>query len=85
MMPRLLQSRISPLSHQRTECLVEVIGKFVPGMRDIGFSLSSKEPRDRVFEDSEHLIPMCVLTDNIVPRSHASLAIQICQLERTLA
>ncbi len=55
MMPRLLQSRISPLSRQRTECLVEVIGKFVPGMRDIGFSLSSKEPKDRVVEDSEHL------------------------------
>ena len=30
------------------------------------------------------LIPMCILTDNIVPRSHASLAIQICLLERTL-
>ncbi len=24
------------------------------------------------------LIPMCVLTDTIIPRSHASLAIQKC-------
>ena len=30
------------------------------------------------------LIPICVLTDNIVPCLYASVAIQICQLERKL-
>ncbi len=28
--------------------------------------------------DEFHLIPMCVLTDTIIPRSHASLAMQKC-------
>ncbi len=32
----------------------------------------------------QRVIPMCVLTDTIVPRSHASLAIQKCPLECTL-
>ncbi len=30
------------------------------------------------------VIPMCVLTDTIIPRWHASLAMQKCPLERTL-
>ncbi len=32
---------------------------------------------------SEEFIPMCVLTDNITPRSQGSRAMQICPLERT--
>jgi hypothetical protein len=39
----------------------------------------------RLFEGGTKLpIPSCAQTDNIVSRSYASLAIQICPLERNL-
>jgi hypothetical protein len=39
---------------------------------------------DSQFLSNELLIPMCVLTDTIIPRWHAFLAMQKCPLERTL-
>ncbi len=44
-----------PLSHQRSKWSVEMIGQFTPGTSDIGFSLSSKQTKDGVVEDKEHL------------------------------
>src|SRR2546429_9996401 len=53
--PGLLQSRISPLSHQRSECFVEMIGECASGMSDIGLPLSGEQSKDRVVEHCKHL------------------------------
>ncbi len=51
----LLQSRISPLSHQSSECFVEMISDFASGMSDIGLSLSGEQSKDRVVEHCKDL------------------------------
>src|SRR6266566_5712984 len=51
----LLQSRISPLSHQSSECFVEMISDFASGMSDIGLSLSGEQSKDGVIEHCKHL------------------------------
>jgi hypothetical protein len=53
--PGLLQSRNPPLSHERSECAVELIGECASGLSNIGGSLSRKQPKDGVVENSEHL------------------------------
>ena len=74
----LLQSRISPLSHEGSECSVEMIGEFASGLSNIGGPEPRKQPKDGVVEDSEHLrrmthAPLCMIfahrgntTDNAV-------------------
>ncbi len=53
--PGLLQSRISSLSHERSECSVEMIGECASGLSNIGGPLSSKQSKDSVVENRKHL------------------------------
>jgi hypothetical protein len=72
--------------------LIEQDHRFIKRLVKPGLGFFSVETAGRTLQGYEvtnmirkgQVIPMCVLTDNIVPRSHASLAIQICPLERTL-
>lgn len=51
----LLQSRISPLRHQRSECFVEMIGECASGMSDSGLPLSGEQSQDGVVEHGKYL------------------------------